>query len=104
MFPVRHVASARVHVHERHQLGRHDDEGAHHVVVFVLEDAAVIHVAAAKDLEAESGVRISPDFLVFQTLSAWESAAARPRSFPLSGLVGGGELVSLSSRERGMKD
>jgi len=29
-----------VHVHERHQLGWHDDEWAHHVVVFVLEEAA----------------------------------------------------------------
>jgi hypothetical protein len=42
-----------VHIHERHQLRRHDDEGAHHVVVFVLEDVAVVHVTPAEDLEAD---------------------------------------------------
>src|SRR6266699_3207991 len=33
--------------HERHELGGHGDEGAHHVAVFVFEDVAVVHVAAA---------------------------------------------------------
>ena len=47
---------ACVHVHERHQLRGHDHEGAHHVVVFVLEDVAVVHVAAAEDLEADKDV------------------------------------------------
>jgi hypothetical protein len=47
---------ACVHVHERHQLRGHDHEGAHHVVVFVLEDVAVVHVAAAEDLEADEDV------------------------------------------------
>jgi len=32
--------------HERHELGGHGDEGAHHVAVFVFEDVAVVHVAA----------------------------------------------------------
>ena len=45
-----------VHVHKRHQLGRHDDERAHHVAVFVLEDVAVVHVAPAEDLEADDDV------------------------------------------------
>ena len=36
-----HVAMARVHAHERHQLGGHDHERAHHVVVFVLEHVTV---------------------------------------------------------------
>ena len=44
------------HVHERHQLGRHDDERSHHVAVFVLEDVAVVHVAPAEDLEADDDV------------------------------------------------
>ena len=44
------------HVHERHELGRHDDEGSHHVVVLVLEDVAVVHVAAAETLEADDDV------------------------------------------------
>jgi hypothetical protein len=35
-------------------------EGAHHVVVFVLEDVTVVHVAAAEDLEADDDV---DDFL-----------------------------------------
>src|SRR5207302_7293052 len=46
----------RWHIHERHQLGWHDDERAHHVVVFVLEDMAVLHVARAEDGEADDDV------------------------------------------------
>jgi hypothetical protein len=38
--------------HERHELGGHGDEGAHHVAVFVFEDVAVVHVAAAVGGEA----------------------------------------------------
>ena len=45
-----------MHVHERHELGGHDDEGSHHVVVLVLEDVAVVHVAAAEHLEADDDV------------------------------------------------
>ena len=37
-----------VHAHEGHQLGGHDDEGTHHVVVFVFEDVTVVHVAAGE--------------------------------------------------------
>src|SRR6266487_2999787 len=39
--------------HERHELGGHGDEGAHHVAVFVFEDVAVVHVAAAVGGEAD---------------------------------------------------
>src|SRR4029077_18667006 len=56
VFHVTHRAMAHVHVHEGHQLGRHDDERSHHVVVFVLEDVAVVHVAPAEDLEADDDV------------------------------------------------
>jgi hypothetical protein len=49
-------ATAGVHVHERHQLGGHHHERPHHVVVLVLEDVAVVHVAAAEDLEPDDDV------------------------------------------------
>ena len=49
-------AVARMHVHEGHQARPHDDERSHHVVVFVLEDMAVVHVAPAEDLEADDDV------------------------------------------------
>ncbi len=39
--------------HERHELGGHGDEGAHHVAVFVFEDVAVVHVAVAVGGEAD---------------------------------------------------
>jgi hypothetical protein len=39
--------------HEWHELGGHGDEGAHHVAVFVFEDVAVVHVAAAVGGEAD---------------------------------------------------
>src|SRR6201993_2041750 len=39
--------------HEGHELGGHDDDGAHHVAVLVFEDVAVVHVAGAGVLEAD---------------------------------------------------
>src|SRR5579864_8658337 len=39
--------------HEGHELGGHGDEGTHHVAVFVFEDVAVVHVAAAVGGEAD---------------------------------------------------
>src|ERR1700757_2931406 len=39
--------------HEGHELGGHDDDGAHHVAILVFEDVAVVHVAAAVVLEAD---------------------------------------------------
>src|SRR6266700_3295683 len=39
--------------HEGHELRGHDDDGAHHVAVLVVEDVAVVHVAAAVGLEAD---------------------------------------------------
>ena len=63
-----HMAAAHMHVHERHELGGHDDEGAHHVVVFMLEDVTVVHVAAAEDLEADDDIddflRVDPNGLL----------------------------------------
>src|SRR4051794_13795991 len=56
VLPVRHVFAARAHIHERHQLGGHDNGRAHHVVVFVFEDVAVVHVAPAEDREADHDV------------------------------------------------
>jgi hypothetical protein len=51
--------------HERHELRGHDDDGAHHVAVFVFEDVAVVHVAAAVGLEADGElddlVGVDPD-------------------------------------------
>src|ERR1700730_11109600 len=43
---------ARSH-HGRHELRGHQHEGSHHVAVFVFEDVAVIHVAAAVTVEAD---------------------------------------------------
>src|SRR5690349_7105238 len=40
--------------HEGHELGGHDDDGAHHVAILVFEDVAVVHVAAAVVPEADS--------------------------------------------------
>src|SRR6266542_2596415 len=39
--------------HEGHELGGHDHDGAHHVAVLVLEDVAVVHVAAGVGGEAD---------------------------------------------------
>ena len=39
--------------HERHELRRHRDEGSHHVAILMLQDVAVVHVAAAVGLEAD---------------------------------------------------
>src|SRR5712672_4108703 len=39
--------------HEWHEFGGHGDEGPHHVAVFVFEDVAVVHVAAAVGGEAD---------------------------------------------------
>src|SRR6266851_4015573 len=51
--------------HEWHEFGGHGDEGAHHVAVFVFEDVAVVHVAAAVGGEADGDfgdlVRVDAD-------------------------------------------
>ena len=45
--------SAACLAHERHELGGHGHEGAHHVAVFVFEDVAVVHVPAGVGGEAD---------------------------------------------------
>src|SRR6266851_3085077 len=51
--------------HEWHKFGGRGDEGAHHVAVFVFEDVAVVHVAAAVGGEADGDfgdlVRVDAD-------------------------------------------
>jgi hypothetical protein len=47
------VGSTRASRHERHEVGGHGDEGAHHVAVFVFEDVAVVHVPAGVGGEAD---------------------------------------------------
>src|SRR5712691_1742622 len=42
--------------HERHQLMWHHDERSHHVVVFVLQDVAVVHVSAGEGFEAHENI------------------------------------------------
>src|SRR4029077_1531672 len=42
--------------HEGHELGRHHDERPHHVVVFMLEDVAVVHVSPGESVEADEDV------------------------------------------------